>query len=605
MLERLKAHPLTALLTVCMLVLVGAPASAQDAAWHDVVQEVSINADGSVIVDDTRTLVMPSTFREAFICLDLKPDQKLTLLEGTGAVSPGPDFTSFVQSCEDGSGGTELVVQNSSRVRERRVRFVYRLDNTLGVYRDVVEWYWQILEQQHPDVYGYQLTVNIPGAMSAPYDAYVHRFGNPEKPRVKLSPDMSTLKVTFERVPDFSGVEIRYLMDPAMFTVKGTKEMFEKLLLDEARVARLQQSWELVRRSPWWAVLPGGVLLGLITAVNGAFRRVGREPKIESMKYPFEPPSDLPPAAVSTIEDQIFNAGRMSNAFHATIMDLMRRGFGEFEPKGRKFEIHLNLDMPTDELLPFEVDVLKYLHGAAASGSRGKRNSLSGATILTSDQLKRYSQNKSSSFMSNWGKKVRKWLEGSRGGQLTTAESQAAAKRWAFLVLLAAAVCAVPIFFTAGAARFAIIAGVALLIVLAIVAGITLPSWRPEIAEEVAGWRGFKRTLTDYTRMKDAPLDFFELWDVYYCYAAALGVAKQYLSTLQRAAPLAGVDESSMVRSAAWMGASSGNFTNLSGLSSSINSLSSSLSAASASASSGGSSSGGGGGGGGGSSGGR
>ena len=136
---------------------------------------------------------------------------------------------------------------------------------------------------------------------------------------------------------------------------------------------------------------------------------------------------------------------------------------------------------------------------------------------------------------------------------------------------------------------------------MAVVALAALPAWRPEIAQEVAEWKGFKRTLTDYTRMKDAPLDFFKLWDVYYAYAAALGVAEKYLKTLERAAPLAGVDEGAIVRSAAWMGVSgSSSISSFSGLSSSITSLSSSLSSASGSASSGGSSSGGGGGGGGG-----
>ncbi len=611
MFDRMKAPSIRTLLACCLLVMTGATAIAQDSLWRDVVQDVTINADGSVIVDDTRTLVMPGTFGEAFICLDLEPDQKLTLLQGTGAVSPGPGFRSFVQPCADGTGGTEMVIKNDSRVTERRLRFVYRLDNTLGVHRDVVEWYWQILEQDHPDVIGYQLTVNIPGAMSEPYDAYVHRFGNPEKPVVALSDDRSTLKVSFNRVPDFSGVEIRFLMDPALFTVKGNGDKFEDLLRDETRVAQLKETWEQVRRDPWWAVLPGALLLVLVANVNRAFQRVGREPKIESMKYPFEPPSDLPPAAVTTIGDQSFNAARMSNAFHATIMDLMRRGFGEFVPKGKKFDINLNLNQPIDQLLPFEADVLNYLRKAASSGSPNFLGSLVGGgepgapDVLSSDELKKYSLQHSSTFMSSWGKKVRTWLEAARGGRLTTPEGHEAAKRWALISVLAAAGSAVPIFFTAGPARAAFIVAVVLLMGLAVVAGVTLLAWRPEIAQEVAGWQGFKRTLTDYTRMKDAPLDFFKLWDVYYCYAAALGVAQQYLSTLEKAAPMAGVSDSTMLSSAAWLGASSGNFNSLSGLSSSINSLSSSLSAASASASSGGSSSGGGGGGGGGSSGGR
>ena len=151
---------------------------------------------------------------------------------------------------------------------------------------------------------------------------------------------------------------------------------------------------------------------------------------------------------------------------------------------------------------------------------------------------------------------------------------------------------------TVDLARVLAIAGGVAAVVAAITAAAALPAWRPEVARERAGWVGFRRTLTDYTRMKDAPPDFFQLWDRYYVYAAALGVAEKYLKTLQRAAPARGMDQQQMVRQAAWMGAS--NARDLGAMSRSITSLSSALAKSGASASSGGSSSGGGGGGGGG-----
>lgn len=570
-----------------------ASAAAQSYQWRDVVQHVQINADGSVIVDDTRTLWTDEDFGEAFICVHLASHQQITLLEGSGALGAGPSATAFTQSC---SGGTELVVRNSRRVSERRVRFHYLLEGSVDFYSDVAQWYWQILDQDHPPVRGYRLTVTAPGPMPEPYDAYVHRFGNLELPTVALSADRSVLTVQFDRIPATDGVEIRYLMDPALFGPSGTTPGFEKILIDEHKVQGLEHSL-MNRRRPVWMVVPLA-LLGLIgTGITRQFRRVGREPRVEVMKHPFEPPSDLPPAAVATIQDQTFQTSRMGQAFHATIMDLMRRGYGEFVPRKRnKVDIQLNTGKETDSLLPFEKEVLDYLH-RAVSKTPG---------LITHESLRAYSQSRASGFMRSWGPKVRSWLEGQRGGALTTAESRAAAQRWAGYSALAAVVPGALAFYLDKGAMVIMIAGAGVLFALALVALVALQAWRPEIAQEVAEWQGFKRTLTDYTRMKDAPLDFFKLWDVYYAYAAALGVAQQYLKTLERAAPLAGVDESAMVRSAAWMGmSSSSNISSFSGLSQSISSLSSSLSAASGSASSGGSSSGGGGGGGGGSSGGR
>lgn len=569
-------------------------ALAQSYTWSDVVQVVTISPDGSVVVDDTRTLSTSGDFGEAFICVRLTGRQSLTLLDGSGALGPGPSAYAYSQGC---TGGTEVVVHNDVRVKERRVRFVYELRGVLDVRRDVVQWYWQILEQEHPSVRGYSLTVNAPGPMSEPYDAYVHRFGNQERPTVTLSEDRSTLRVQFDRIPDGDGVEVRYLMDPALFVEKGARDGMEEFLRAEAKDAGLQTSLQ-VRRSLWLVVVPLGLFLLTGLGAFRAFRRHGREPRIETMKYPFEPPTGLPPAAVTAILSQ--STPSMGPAFHATIMDLMRRGYGEFATEGKKstdFAIELDLEKPITPLLPFENDVLNYLKAAARPGA---------ANRLSSFELKSYSQRNGATFVTKWGQSVRKWLEAQRGGPLTDPDSRKAAAKWAGRLALSALVTLALVFVFQGAPRGIAIAATVAQFIAAIVAGVTIPSWRPEIAEEVYGWQGFKRTLTDYTRMKDAPLDFFRLWDVYYCYAAALGVADKYLKTLGRAAPLAGVDEGSLIRGAAWM--SAGNATSLADFSSfsrSVSSLSSALNSASASASSGGSSSGGGGGGGGGSSGGR
>lgn len=577
-----------------LTLLACAHAAAQSYQWRDVVQQVEIRPDGSVLVDDTRTLWTDEDFGQAFICLALTRGQRVTLLEGSGAVSSGPPARAFTQRCD---GGTELVVEGERRVAERRVRFVYLLEGTVDAYSDVVQWYWEVLEADHPPVRGYQLTVRAPGPMSAPYDAYVHRFGNPEQPRVTLSDDRSALSVAFDRVPSGDGVEIRYLMDPALFTLQGRTPGFERLLEDEARIAGVETGMQ-ARRSPWWALVPLTLFVALAVQLLRVHRRVGREPRVESMRYPFEPPTELPPAAVTAIMQQHFASSSMGPAFHATIMDLMRRGYGVFEPRrGRKVDIRLSTTEPRDDLLPFEADVLRYLRRAAGANEE----------LLTHEKLKRFSEKHASGFLPGWGKRVRDWLLEQRGGELTTEESRREARRWAGIAAVAALVPGALALVLDKDAVALMIVGAVLIGGLAVVALIALPSWRPEIAQEVAEWRGFKRTLTDYTRMKDAPLDFFRLWDVYYAYAAAMGVAQNYLKTLQRAAPLAGADEAAMVRSATWLGAtgSHANVSNLAGLSSSISSLSSALSAASASASSGGSVSGGGGGGGGGSSGGR
>ncbi len=588
-----------ALAALLLVALLGGFAEARF-EWRDVVQEVTILPDGGVEVRDERTLWTNEDFREAFVCVQLTSGQRLTLLpDETGALSPGPNAVGLTQPC---SGGTEVVVRQDARVRERRVRFAYRLDGTVDAYSDVVQWYWNVLERDRPVVLGYALSVTAPGPMAAPFDAYVMRYSNPEEPTVSLSSDRSTLRVSFERVPVGDGVEIRYLMDPSLFTLRGERAGFEELLRDQTRVSGLQErqrSRQLLRSHPAWAILPGAGLVYLLLGIVGAYRRVGREPKVDVMRYPFEPPRDIPPAPVTTLLHQQSTSSSMGPAWFATIMDLARRGFLRFEGERRNLMIHVEPQPPEEELEVFERSVLGYLESAASSGRSGQRdpNSVS-ITELTS-----YGRSNAQRFLSKFGREVKAWGEGYYGGPYLTPESLAERNRWALRTLLVGAGIGIVIWATAGAAMVAAIGAAAAALVLLIVASAALPAWRPEVAQERAQWLGFRRTLTDYTRMRDAPPDFFMLWDRYYAYAAALGVAERFLRTLQRAAPAAGVDQRAMMQRGAYLGAA--NARDLGQMSRSISQLSSALARSGASASSGGSSSGGGGGGGGGSSGGR
>jgi uncharacterized membrane protein YgcG len=568
--------------------------------WRDVVQRVDIGADGAVTVVDERTLWTDEDFGDAFVCVQLAGGQRLTLLPETGALSPGPSAVALTQGCD---GGTEIVVRQSERVRERRVRFAYRLDGTIAAHTDVVQWYWNVLERDRPPVIGYRLDVRAPGSMRDPYDAFVMRYANPEAPVVVLDEDRQHLSVTFRRVPSGDGVEIRWLMDPRLFTIAAPgRPALQRYLQDQARVSGVQGRERVartVRAHVGWGLLPAVALAWLGAGTAGAWRRVGREPRTESMRYPFEPPSDLPPAVVPTLLSQHGPQAVRGQAWFATIMDLARRGFLRFEGEGRRFTVHLVAQADATTLEGFEGQVLAYLRQAAASGASGLRDPDS----VTIDELRRYGTQHAQRFLLTFGRSIQAWGEGFFGGPYTTAESRATRDRWALRAVAVAVACGFLAWATLDVARGLAIGGAIAAVLVLLVAGIALPAWRPEIAEERAQWLGFRRTLTDYTTMRRAPADFFGLWDRYYVYAAALGVAERYLRTLARAAPAAGMDGAALTHRGAWLGATGAN--SLTQMSRSISQLSSALASAGASASSGGSSSGGGGGGGGGSSGGR
>jgi len=51
-----------------------------------------------------------------------------------------------------------------------------------------------------------------------------------------MADDRSSLSVGFAHVPTGSGVEVRYLMDPRLFTAEGQGRMLGELLRDELRL---------------------------------------------------------------------------------------------------------------------------------------------------------------------------------------------------------------------------------------------------------------------------------------------------------------------------------------------------------------------------------
>ena len=578
-------------------VLCSGVAAAADFEWRDVRQEVWVRADGSVLVSDERTLVATDgDFGEAFIEVHLDRGQVLTLIEGE-ALDPGPGWRAFQQSTQRGQ---EVVIRNDRRITSRRVRFLYRLDGVLDQRSDVVQFSWQILETDRPPVIGYQLVVHAPGPMQAPYDAYVHTLGNPERPEVTLTGERDRLTVKQNRVPPGSGIEIRFLMDPALFERVGTTAGVQEFLEDQVRVAGLDERGAAPARPrghPGWGWL-GLFLVGIyLVGIVSKWDRYGREPDIPMrFNYLFEPPSDVPPAAVSAMTSQHGWTAQMPNGFFATVMDLARQGFGSFETRGQEFE--MTLDPARDEagLQPFEVAVLGYLRRAAASGPDPAR--------LDSRELKRYSEKELATFMSGWSPRVRAWAEERLAGPLLDPESQAAALRWS----IAGGVLSMALLFggvlLAEGIALAMLIGASLLAIGVTVTGaLTLPRWSKAAAGEVYGWHAFRRALADFTQMRNAPDDFFMLWDRYYCYAAALGVAQRFLANLRRAAPIRGLNEGDLIARGSWLGVTSLRAGGFASAAATINALSSSVS--SVSASSGGSSRGGGGGGGGGRSGGR
>jgi len=120
-----------------------------------------------------------------------------------------------------------------------------------------------------------------------------------------------------------------------------------------------------------------------------------------------------------------------------------------------------------------------------------------------------------------------------------------------------------------------------------------------ESALEIKKWKAFKRFISDFSVMKDAPLTLLKIWDEYLIYAIVFGVAEKLLENLKKLS----IETGRSISAIAWYHGLSpipGRMISPENITSFVNNLSHTVNALSSSTSVGGGFSGSGGGGGGG-----
>ena len=126
--------------------------------------------------------------------------------------------------------------------------------------------------------------------------------------------------------------------------------------------------------------------------------------------------------------------------------------------------------------------------------------------------------------------------------------------------------------------------------------------WSEAAYLEHRRWRNFRRFLVEFSAIEQAPVELLAIWEQYYVYAVALGVAERFLKNVARLAEAKAMP----LAAPAWFAAGSGTTgmaslaESMAGFQSFVANVSSMTSALSSSSGTGGGFSGGGGGGGGG-----
>jgi len=535
-------------LALCAFVLALAASPAWAKSYHHplIEQTFRLLPDGDADVEELRTFRFEGEFTWATITRTIRGQYGRYTLVYHGVWDADTRQALPFQVQRDGD---DVTLRWTYAARDTTKRFLirYRLGGAVQRYGDVAQFYWQAVEGDHAPIDRVRITLLPPAASLALFKVFVHGRAAPGS--LDLAADGSRAVIAQRHIPETSFVEIRALLDPAIFPQARRQggQTYESLLQDERRQAG--RELRLRRLFLLGIGVAAFITLLLIVGYIWTYRRYGKEPPVAyDGLYEREPPRPLPPAVVPAIMSQgKVNRHELPKAFAATLLEAARLGYLEIEevqgggvlgtglfkdtdlvyrltPKGvdlldggRPFA------PPAEEraLLPFEIAVLKVVFTDAGRG-----------TVVSSDQIetwgKRIVGTKSNflRFVESWGPQLRGWFERTFF-QLDDAASERAKMVYIGLTLLALLV-----IFIVGVGVSLFFAGpvAAMLIYLA---ARSLSRRTPEAALEIRKWEAFRRFMTDFSAMKEAGPQLLHRWEHYLVYATALGVADRLLHNLK------------------------------------------------------------------------
>ncbi|MGH2349778.1 MAG: DUF2207 family protein [bacterium] len=611
----------------CLLVMVVTLLVLGGTAWaksydHPLVDiTFRLQGDGTADVTEIRSFRFDGSFSEAFFRKDTRGRYGTYDIQYLGVWDADTNQALRFERSRDGSERV-LTWYYSAQNTTKRFLIRYRILDAVQRFTDAAQFYWQAVERSHAPIDAVRLTVVPPRPSPNLFKVFIHSEAAPGE--LDIAADFSRAVVTQSNIRDGSFVELRVLLDPALFpgVTTSTRETHESLLEDEKeQAAGTLRAGERISR--WLIAGVGGAGLMMVLLAVGliwAYLRYGKEPDVTyDAPYERDAPRPLPPAVVPAILSQgNVQTSAMSRGFAATLLEAARLGYLTIEEREDTGLLGTGLFRGTDlvyrltrkgqalltdvrppqtpgerALEPFEIDVLTVVFTRAGNGA-----------AVTSDQIERWGKTITSRksnyliFVEAWGPKLRKWFE-TQYFKLDDKSSERA--KGIFIGVTVAAM------FVASFIGFGL--SIAFVIPLGVVfialAAKALSRRTPEGALEVKRWNAFARFMTDFSSFKDAGPMVLPLWEHYLVYATALGVADKLLANLK----LVAAELNTVMPSPVWYhGAAFRDGMTTAGLVGSMESLTRSFSnfqslsrsLSSSSSSGGGFSSGGGGGGGGG-----
>ena len=517
--------------------------------------------DGSLAVEERITFSYSGSFNGANRDIPLRRGESIdgvTVSENGVPYEPGGNTelgsidTPSTYGVETSASRIRVVWHYRATNELRTYAISYRFRGLAVAYDDVVDIDLQVWGGHWPaPLDDLRATIVLP--RPAELDASYRVWGHPGWVHGVTERTREAVRLRAVGVGSRQYVELRVLFPRRLLaSTEGSRvrkgDGLTKIVREETEDARSterdRERIEDAKRHLWRTLLyllllglgPAAAVVAAVWAVHGRERKTGYD-----REYEQAPPTETHPALVPPLLRQGTAPGSLE--FTATLFDLIRRGHYRAEPVtteksvwgGLRHEEIADLELSPGtpvELEVFEEPVVRVFDDVLELGP--ERLSRMRDRIETKRQT---NANRFDDFKEQVAEAIkgRKWYSsgGARALGLGIAAFvvvavvllwlgidgwRAAAPRWSDVVLVALGGCA--------AANAAVL----------LAATTRIRIWRRRTRagqQEAERWEAFRRYLTDFPRLDEAPPATLELWERYLVYGIAFGIAERVLQGAQ------------------------------------------------------------------------
>ena len=518
---------------------------------------IEVSEDGTLDIKELLTYDFSGQFSGGYRDIRLRPGESVQVVsvsDEAGGYALG-GCTVLGCSSAPGSYGVEVhsdfvrvVWHHDSSNEQRTFEIVYRMTGATLVYDDVIDVQFRVWgEQWEVGLDRLSARVIIPsGAVAGDVLVWGHPYG--VDGATSLGDDGVSPSLDAQQIPAGQLVELRTVFPRALLTRTGGAQVFaesglESILAEEAQAAETASDAAAAARTGFFA--GGASAIAIVLGLGGlVYFRYGKEPAVDyDREYEQEPPSELSPAEVAALLTQ----GRVDEkAFTATLFDLIRVGRIDAQPSqvqrttwgGLKTEDITDLVLSTTDdespLRNYQQSVMTVVRRVLELGPRPlhefrqaiREDATANAKTYQTFRDRVLSAVRSGGLIDDAGHTI-SWIV--RIGLVLTIAVSYFVLRSLLSGQPGGAIIVVLVL-------FGMALGATILFVLLSFRRVRTKR-TPAGALEAARWNAFRRYLTDFSRIKDAPVISLDLWDRYLVYAITFGVAEEVLEQARLHAP--------------------------------------------------------------------